>query len=85
MRVSRLRPKQIIIGITPNKEVYRKLYLLYGVYPQLERAEIKDILDIINNSKIIAKKYINNGYILILGGDPKSKIGRTDFIKIEKI
>lgn len=85
IRVSRLRPKQIIIGITPNRELYRKLYLLYGVYPELENAEIKDILDIINNSKLIAKKYINNGYILILGGDPKSEIGRTDFIKIEKI
>ncbi|EOD42268.1 pyruvate kinase [Candidatus Nanobsidianus stetteri] len=83
--VSRLRPKQIIIGITPNKKLYRKLYLLYGVYPELEGAESKDILDIINNSKVIAKKYINNGYILILGGDPKSEIGRTDFIKIEKI
>jgi len=85
IRISRLRPKQIIIGVTPNKELYRKLYLLYGVYPELESVEIKDILDIINNSKLIAKKYINNGYILILGGDPKSEIGRTDFIKIEKI
>jgi len=85
IRISRLRPKQIIIGVTPNKELYRKLYLLYGVYPELESIEIKDILYIINNSKLIAKKYINNGYILILGGDPKSEIGRTDFIKIEKI
>jgi len=47
--------------------------------------KVKIYIDIINNSKLIAKKYINNGYILILGGDPKSESGRTDFIKIEKI
>ncbi|BBL45555.1 pyruvate kinase [Nanobdella aerobiophila] len=85
IRISRLRPSINIIGLTPNKNLLKKLNILYGVYPILEDRNLSSISEIVDYCRKLSKEYIDRGNIIIVGGDPKSKLGKTDFLKIEEI
>jgi pyruvate kinase len=86
LRVSRLRPSVPIIGICPSKELARKLKICYGVIPFYSKRKMKNINEIILYSeRFVRKKFRYKGRIVITGGDPVLKEGRTDFIKLHEI
>lgn len=83
-RVSKYRPKQSIIAVTPFENVARKLSIVWGVYPILtEKKESAD--DIINVS---VEKALNSGFvkkgdlIVIAAGVPVGFTGTTNMIKV---
>lgn len=86
IRVSRLRPKIPIIGLCPYKELAKKLRLCWGVNPIITDRQINNVNDIIAYSENIAKKYVKcNDNIVVVGGDPLLREGRTDFVKLHEI
>ncbi|MQL55776.1 pyruvate kinase [Acidianus ambivalens] len=86
IRISRLRPKVPIIGLSPNKELIRKLKICWGVYPFLTEKSLITLNDIIVYAEEISKKFVKcNDNIVITGGDPTLEEGRTDFIKLHQI
>lgn len=86
IRVSRLRPKTPIIGLCPHKELAKKLKLCWGVNPVITSGQMSTINDIIEYSEKIAKERVKCGEnIVIVGGDPLLKEGRTDFVKLHEV
>lgn len=85
--ISRYRPLPPIITVTPNKHVLNQLKLVWGIYPFLIKYK-KNTDDIIKKAK---KTAIQSGIVkkgntvIICAGNPTSKPGTTDLIKIEKI
>lgn len=84
IRVSKFRPKQSIIAVTPFEDVARKLSIVWGVYPLLtERKESAD--DIINTSveQALSSGYVRKGdLVVIAAGVPVGFTGTTNMIKV---
>jgi len=86
MRVSRFRPKAIIIGLCNSEKIAKKINLCYGVKPIVLKKEMKDINEIISFCEEFYKEKISKkGRFVVAGGDPKSKEGKTDFIKLHEV
>ena len=85
-KISRFRPKNIIIAIAPNIKTVKELNIYYGVYPVLIE-EIKSFDKILEKASMIAKEILkqNNGKIIITGGYPFNKVKHTNFMKIEEL
>lgn len=85
-KISRFRPKSVIIALSPDIETVRELNMYYGVYPVLID-ELKSFDEIMERSKKIAKKLLKEekGKIIITGGYPFSDVKHTNFMKIEEL
>lgn len=85
-KLSRFRPKKIIIAVSPDVKTVKELSIYYGVYPILIE-EINSFDKILERSKEIASKILNqdNGNIIITGGYPFSKVKHTNFMKVEEL
>ena len=86
-KISRFRPKCLVIALSPDIKTVRSLKLHFGVYPILIK-ELKTLDDTINKSREIVLKYMDlksSDKIIITGGYPFSKTKHTNFIKIEEI
>jgi len=74
--ISNQKPEQIIIGVTPNDQVLRKMSLYWGVQPV--KAEVKDSTDdIVSEAIAVAKKagLIETGdTIVITAGIPSENL-----------
>lgn len=84
IRVSKYRPKQSIIAVTPFEDVARKLSIVWGVYPILtEKKESAD--DIINISveQALYSGLVRKGdLVVIAAGVPVGFTGTTNMIKV---
>jgi pyruvate kinase len=85
--VSMHRPNTKIVAFTPNKRVYNKLALVWGVNRYiLPGSHTTDELIYLISEKLKEKKKIKSGdYIVITAGHPVGKKGNTNLIKVEKI
>lgn len=86
--ISNLRPKSLILAITPDKKTSLSLALNWGVYPTV--APLYNTSDeIIENSIKKAKEFMNletNDLIIVTGGFPSElAVKTTNFLKIEQI
>ena len=83
MQVSRFRPRQPIVAISPDIKTIRKLSLYCGVYPLLvEKFQNTD--DMINKAKKISLAYgfVRKGDIVVMtAGLPAGKSGTTNIVK----
>jgi len=80
VRVSRLRPKQPIIGLCPDESIARRLRLCWGVSPiAIQKAEsVNEVIELAERNLIKDLK----GKIVLLGGDPAQEEGKTNFLMI---
>jgi len=86
MRVSRFRPRVDIIGLCKSEQIAKRLKLCYGVTPLLLKKELKNLNQIVSFcERFYRRKFRKTGRIVIAGGDPRSKEGKTDFIKLHEI
>ena len=86
-KISRFRPKCMILAISPDINTVKSLKLHFGVCPILIR-ELKSLDATVNKSREVACKYLDlsdSDKIIITGGYPFSKTKHTNFIKIEEI
>lgn len=86
-RVSKYRPKAIILGVTPNPSTYQRLGLVWGVYPVLvgqvtNTDEMLDVIEELVLSLGLAKK---NDQVIITAGIPWGIPGTTNLLKIQKL
>ncbi|WP_338601783.1 pyruvate kinase [Sulfolobus tengchongensis] len=88
LRVSRLRPEKDIIGICPNPKLAKRLKLCYGVIPIIISKKMNSIDEIIEDSVKLAEEKMKGTKfkkVIIVGGDPKQKEGKTNFVIIKSL
>jgi len=85
--VSMHRPSTKIVAFTPNKKIYQKLALVWGVEANiLPGSHTTDELIYLICEKLKEKNKVKSGdYIVITAGHPVGKKGNTNLIKVEKI
>jgi len=86
-RVSKYRPKAIILGVTPNFSTYQRLGLVWGVYPVLvgKTTNTDEMLDIVEELVLslgLAKK---GDQVVVTAGIPWGVPGTTNLLKIQKL
>ena len=85
--ISRWRPEQQILGLTPNKKTFNQLALVYGVVPTIT-AKIKTEEQMVEMAK---KAAIQSGLvkkgdrIVISAGVPFKKSGTTNLMLVQEI
>ena len=87
IQVSRFRPRQVIIAVTPDIRTVRKLSLCWGVYPILIDS-FKNTDDMINKAKkaSLVSKLVRKGDMMVMtAGLPVEKTGTTNIIKAFKL
>lgn len=81
------RPSTRIVAFTPNKRVYQKLALVWGVDAFiLPGSHTTDELIYLISEKLKEHQKVSSGdYVVITAGHPVGKKGNTNLIKVEKI
>ncbi len=81
VRVSRMRPRQKILGLCPEEKTARKLVLCWGVSPLVVK-KAENLNEIINIVQEVVSNLNLKGKVVILGGDPMQEEGKTNFLMI---
>ncbi|MBR8827384.1 MAG: pyruvate kinase [Gomphosphaeria aponina SAG 52.96 = DSM 107014] len=82
------RPKIPVVAFTPNRNVYHRLNLIWGVKPIVLGKEVETFEDLIAQAQtyLLKKNLVESGdKILIMGGIPTQKPRGTNFLKIHQI
>ncbi|MBI5306446.1 pyruvate kinase [Candidatus Wolfebacteria bacterium] len=83
--VSRYKPKQPVLALTPVLKTYNRLALNFGCYPQLIEP-FNDIMEVIETAKktVISEKIAKKGdKIVISAGVPFKKTGATNLLIVK--
>lgn len=86
-QVSRGRPRNRILCVTPSERVVRRMALVWGVYPIMINefdtidAMIRTIVRAAYDQEIVAR----NDLLVMLAGVPFGMTGSTNFLKIHKV
>ena len=85
-RISAHRPRQIIIGATPNRKVYHQLALSWGVYPIIALVQTS-VDDLFRHAIACAKAsaLANAGDTVVITAGPINVDGMTNMLKAERI
>ena len=85
--ISRYKPKQPILALTPNKKTYNRLALSFGCHGRLIK-KFKNIFEVIDVAKKLAieNRMAKKGDKIIIGaGIPFGKAGATNFLIVQTI
>jgi pyruvate kinase len=77
-----------VIAMTPNKRVYHRLNLVWGVIPILLDHQVSVFEDVLKQTEsiLLQKNLAQSGdKILIMAGIPMQKTKGTNFLKIHRI
>ncbi|MBU6431167.1 pyruvate kinase, partial [Patescibacteria group bacterium] len=85
--ISRYRPAQDIIAMTPNKNTFNKLILSYGIVPVLipKFRTLNEAMVIIRNHFLKNKLAKKGDKVVVVAGMPFGKKGATNMILVEKM
>lgn len=86
-KMSRFRPRSIIVAISTDKDTIRSLSIYFGVYPVLIDS-LKSLDDIVKQAKKIVVDNIDvvaGDKIIITGGYPFKEVKHTNLIEIEEL
>lgn len=86
-RVSKYRPKQPIIAVTPSQKVVNRLTLPWGVISvkKTEFDEIEDVFELAKQSGIETGIVKKGDLIVITAGIPLRVPGQTNLLKVERV
>ena len=87
MRLSKYRPQQLILAVTPSETIVRRLSLAWGVLPvrKPEPANLEEVFDIAREVALetgIARK---GDLVVITAGLPLNVPGSTNLIKVHSV
>ena len=87
LRVSKYRPIQPIIAVTPSPMVVNRLTLPWGVVPviQPESDELEDAFELAKQSALETGLVKNGDLIVITAGIPLRIPGQTNLLKVERV
>lgn len=83
-RVSRLRPGQKILALTPHENIAARINLSWGVFPEVV-ASVDGTGDMIAESQKVLEKYKlteKGEHVVLTAGVPFTKAGSTNFLRI---
>lgn len=86
-KMSRFRPRSVIIAVSPSEDILRSLSIYFGVCPVFID-NLKSLDDIVKQSKKIVKENIDiedGDKIIITSGYPFKEIRHTNLIEIEEL
>ncbi len=85
--VSRFRPAQPIVSLSPDMKVVRQLCLVHNVYPmKVEQAESTDEMFSMASELLAESGFVRPGdTVIITAGVPINMPGTTNLIKVQKI
>ena len=85
--ISRLKPNQEILAVTPDDVTYRQAVLSYGTYPVKidEFAHFSDVLKVIRAFLLKNKLAVKGDKVVIASGMPFGKVIDTNMMVIEVI
>lgn len=85
--VSKYRSKTPIVAVTPVESVYRKLLLVWGLYPLLSpESDSTDVMIETAVDTALRAKFITNGdLVVITAGVPVGIPGSTNLIKVHTV
>jgi pyruvate kinase len=86
-RVAQYRPRAPILAPTPHAETYRRLALVWGVTPLLNRSQptTDDLLDEALSAALAAGRAQRGDTVVITAGVPVGRPGMTNLIKVETL
>ncbi len=85
-RVSKYRPPLPIVAITSHAEIEKQLLLSWGVQTVRREIESTDTIFTEAEKTVQRLKLARRGNtIVIVSGDPKGPMGRTDLLKIQRV
>ncbi len=85
---ARERPRSTVLAITPEREIYHRLNLLWGVRPLLLSEKIEAAEEFVSRAEHYVKKLkiaAPGDKIAVVGGVPMSTSGGTNFMKIHTV
>lgn len=87
LRVSKYRPKQPIIAVTPSQKVVNRLTLPWGVssVKKHEPGELEEVFELAKQSAIETGIVNEGDLIVITAGIPLRVPGQTNLLKVERI
>ena len=87
LRVSKYRPIQPIIAVTPSKKVVNRLTLPWGVVPinKPESDELEDAFELAKQSAMDTGIVKKGDLIVITAGIPLRIPGQTNLLKVERV
>lgn len=87
LRVSKYRPKQPIIAVTPSMKVVNRLTLPWGVVPvnKPESEELEDAFELAKLSALETGIVKKGDLIVITAGIPLRIPGQTNLLKVERV
>ncbi len=86
-RVAKERPRTPILCVTPNEITYRRMALVWGVFPLMvpEFNTIDEMIGIVVRAAVNAKLVQLGDLLVIIAGVPFGIGGQTNFLKIHTI
>ncbi|MFC1947831.1 pyruvate kinase [Chloroflexota bacterium] len=87
LRVSKYRPKQPIIAVTPSQKVVNRLTLPWGVISvkKTEFDELEDVFELAKQSALETGLVKSGDLIVITAGIPLRIPGQTNLLKVERV
>ena len=85
---SKERPKAPVVAFTPNRKIYHRLNLVWGVRPILVEHQLESFEGLVEKaeSTLVQRSLaIPGDQILIVGGSPTQRVRGTNFLKIHTI
>ncbi|WP_449621462.1 pyruvate kinase [Robertmurraya sp. Marseille-Q9965] len=85
--ISKYRPKAPIVAVTSHPTVYRRLALVWGVYPQLgvQADTTDDMLDTAVQASLNCQIVKHGDLVVITAGVPVGESGTTNLMKIHLV
>lgn len=85
--IAKYRPKAPIVAVTSHPSVYRRLNLVWGVYPQLGEVAntTDDMLEIAVQESINSEIVKHGDLVVITAGVPVGESGTTNLMKIHVV
>jgi len=85
--VSKYKPSQPILALTPDPKTFGKMSLVWGAIPVYMQESVR-LVDMEKQAELVATKYLDlkkGDLMIITGGFPLYKRGGTNLIKITEI
>ena len=85
---SKERPKAPVIAVTPDRNIYHRLNLIWGVIPLLIEGQVETFEELVEQAQalLVRRKLASTGdKILIVGGIPTQQARGTNFLKIQTV
>jgi len=85
--VSKFKPAAPIVAVTPNQGVFRRLLLVWGVYPLLcpESSSTDVMLETAVETALQAGRISNGDLVVITAGVPVGIPGSTNLLKVHTV